>query len=88
MTIEILFQEVCGLYGDSQNPTYLQATLPDADFIFTTLTDTPYFVNKEPDRAVSENDIISVRGFGKYIIDRTGDVTRRGRIRLVARKYV
>ena len=49
MTIEILFQEVCGLYGDSQNPTYLQATLPDANFVFTKLTDTPYFVDHDPD---------------------------------------
>jgi len=49
MVVEILFQEVCGLYGDSQNPTYLQATLPDAQFIFTKLTDTPYFVENKPD---------------------------------------
>jgi RNA-binding protein YlmH len=47
-----------------------------------------YFTEKEPDRQVSESDIISVRGHGKYIIDRGGDVTRRGRIRLIARKYV
>ena len=49
MTVEILFQEVCGLYGDSQNPTYLQATLPDAEFIYTKLTDIPYFVENTPD---------------------------------------
>jgi len=49
MVIEILFQEVCGLYGDSQNPVYLQKTLPDAEFIFTPLTDTPYFVDHKPD---------------------------------------
>ena len=49
MVIEILFQEVCGLYGDSQNPVYLQKTLPDAEFIFTSLTDTPYFVDHKPD---------------------------------------
>lgn len=48
MTVEILFQEVCGLYGDSQNPTYLQATLPEAEFIFTKLTDKPYFVDNTP----------------------------------------
>ncbi len=47
-----------------------------------------YFMEKEPDRPVRERDIISVRGSGKYIIDRVGDVTRRGRIRLIARKYV
>ena len=49
MTIEILFQEVCGLYGDSQNATYLQATLPDAKFVYTKLTDIPYFVDHDPD---------------------------------------
>lgn len=49
MVVEILFQEVCGLYGDSQNPTYLQATLPDAEFVYTRLTDTPYFVDHDPD---------------------------------------
>ncbi len=49
MTVEILFQEVCGLYGDSQNPTYLEATLPEAQFIYTKLTDTPYFVDHQPD---------------------------------------
>lgn len=49
MIVEILFNEVCGLYGDSQNPTYLQKTLPDADFIFTELTQEPYFVNNTPD---------------------------------------
>jgi len=59
MTIEILFKEVCGLYGDSQNPTYLQATLPDATFIFTPLTDVPYFAEQDPDMiyigSMSEN---------------------------------
>ncbi len=49
MIIEILFPEVCGLFGDSQNPTYLQATLPDATIINTPITDTPYFVNQTPD---------------------------------------
>lgn len=49
MVVEILFQEVCGLYGDSQNATYLEATLPEAEFIYTKLTDTPYFANNIPD---------------------------------------
>ena len=49
MIVEILFPEVCGLYGDSQNPTYLQATLPDSVFIYTKLTDNPYFVSNDPD---------------------------------------
>lgn len=49
MVVEILFQEVCGLYGDSQNATYLQATLPDAQFVYTKLTDIPYFADNTPD---------------------------------------
>lgn len=49
MVVEILFQEVCGLYGDSQNATYLQATLPGATFVYTRLCDTPYFVDNTPD---------------------------------------
>lgn len=49
MVVEILFPEVCGLYGDAQNATYLQATLPDAQFVFTALTETPYFAKNKPD---------------------------------------
>ena len=49
MKIEILFNEVCNLYGDGQNVTYLQACLPDAEFIFTSLIDEPYFASNDPD---------------------------------------
>lgn len=49
MVIEILFNEVCNLYGDGQNVTYLRASLPNAEFIFTPLTEKPYFVDNTPD---------------------------------------
>ncbi len=49
MVVEILFSEVCNLYGDGQNIQYLQASLPDAQFVFTTLMDTPYFTENTPD---------------------------------------
>lgn len=49
MVIEILFHEVCNLFGDGQNATYLEASLPDAQFIYTPLTGTPYFAEKTPD---------------------------------------
>lgn len=49
MVIEILFHEVCNLFGDGQNATYLEASLPDAQFIYTPLTGTPYFAEKMPD---------------------------------------
>ena len=49
MVVEILFEEVCNLYGDGQNVHYLQATLPDAQFVHTALTDEPYFAEHTPD---------------------------------------
>lgn len=49
MKVEILFSEVCNLYGDGQNVTYLQASLPDAEFIFTPVTADPYFLTNKPD---------------------------------------
>ena len=49
--------------------------------------DVNYYTKKEPDTHLSKGDILSVRGFGKYIIDQAEGTTRRGRIRLIARKY-
>lgn len=49
MVVEILFNEACNLFGDGQNVTYLQATLPDAQFIYTKLNDEPYFIEHTPD---------------------------------------
>ena len=49
MTVEILFPEICSLFGDGQNVEYLKLALPEAEFIETPLTDTPYFAENEPD---------------------------------------
>lgn len=49
MVIEILFDESCNLYGDGQNISYLTATLPEAEFIHTKITDMPYFAENDPD---------------------------------------
>lgn len=49
MIIEILFSEACNLHGDGQNITYLQASLPQAEFIFTPLSQEPYFSKNKPD---------------------------------------
>lgn len=60
MVIEILFSEVCGLYGDAQNAKYLEATLPDASFVYTSLSQRPYFADHEVNLlylgAMSENN--------------------------------
>lgn len=49
MTVEILFPEVCGLYGDAQNAEYLKKSLPDAEFIITDFLSAPYFAENTPD---------------------------------------
>ena len=55
MTIEVLFAEVCNLCGDAQNYEYLKQTLPDAELIFTPLTDRPYFADRKPDMILMGN---------------------------------
>lgn len=49
MIIEVLFDEICNLYGDPQNVIYLQKSLPDAKIIRTPLDSEPYFLNNRPD---------------------------------------
>ena len=46
-----------------------------------------YFPEEKTDAPVEDGDTLSIRGWGKYIIDSANTVTRRGRNRLVARKY-
>lgn len=45
-------------------------------------------VCKKVSQNVSEGDRLTVRGTGKFIIDDLGNVTRKGRLILSARKYV
>ena len=47
-----------------------------------------YSQDTAPDSRVSQGDVISARGYGKFIVRDIGDRTKRGRIRLLADKYV
>lgn len=47
-----------------------------------------YFMETKPDAQVKNGDVISVRGYGKYIVDSTDGITKKGRCRLTARKYI
>lgn len=49
MKIEILYPELCCLYGDKGNTLFLQKCLPDAQFIFTQLNDKPRFLQEDID---------------------------------------
>lgn len=48
MKIEVLFPEICNLYGDLANITYLQRCLPEAEIVNTGLKDEPLFAKEEP----------------------------------------
>lgn len=47
-----------------------------------------YFTETEVDAKISGGDIISVRGHGKYIVDSADEQTKKGRVRIAARKLV
>lgn len=49
MKIEILYPELCNLYGDCGNVKYLKENLPKAKFIYTSLNEKPYFVDNDID---------------------------------------
>ena len=49
MKVEILYPELCCLYGDKGNTLFLRRCLPEAEFITTTLNDTPAFLSGEVD---------------------------------------
>ena len=49
MKIEILFPEICNLYGDISNMKYLKKCLPDEQYIETLIDDEPAFVNQDVD---------------------------------------
>lgn len=47
MKVEILFSEVCNLFGDMGNIRYLEQSLPEASFIRTPLCGDPLFVREK-----------------------------------------
>ena len=49
MKIEILYPQLCCLYGDKGNTLFLQKCLPRAEFVFTQLNDKPRFLTEDVD---------------------------------------
>ncbi len=47
MKIEVLYPEVCNLYGDIHNMHYLKKCLPDADWIETDFCADPFFADQD-----------------------------------------
>lgn len=47
MKIEVLFPEICNLYGDLANVRYLKESVPNAELVMTSLKSVPAFSNPE-----------------------------------------
>ncbi len=48
MIVEVLFPEICNLYGDLMNIEYLQRCCGEIEVVNTGLRDEPYFVKERP----------------------------------------
>ena len=59
MTVEILYNDYL-IFGDGANVDYIRKCLPEAEFVFTSIHDVPFFAESEPDLiymgAMSENN--------------------------------
>ena len=49
MKIEIMYPELCCLYGDKGNTKFLQQCLPEAEFVYTQLNEKPHFLSEDID---------------------------------------
>lgn len=49
MKIEILYPEVCNLFGDTSNIKYLKKCIPNEEYIYTSLDKEPAFVKQDID---------------------------------------
>lgn len=49
MKIEILYPELCNLFGDLGNVKFLEQSLPDAEFVYTSINDIPAFADGSSD---------------------------------------
>lgn len=59
-----------------------------AEYIVKGLVDHNYFTASNVSAEVKPGDIISVRGFGKFVIGEPDGTTRSGRLRLPCKKYI
>ncbi len=58
------------------------------EYVSAGLCELNYAELDKPDATVGEGDVLSVRGKGKFVIKGTDGVTKRGRLRLWAEKYI
>ncbi|MBQ8641746.1 MAG: hypothetical protein IJ480_05955 [Clostridia bacterium] len=59
-----------------------------ADLVRAGMVERNYNPVTDVDRQISPGDVLTIRGYGKYRIDRTDEETKRGRRRILCRKYM
>ncbi len=59
-----------------------------AELVRAGKVDVNYFTETNVDAEIGGEDVLSIHGFGKYIVDRAEDHTKSGRIKLKSRKYI
>lgn len=47
MKIEVLYPEICTLFGDKGNMKYLSKCIPEAEFVYTELNEKPHFLYED-----------------------------------------
>ena len=52
------------------------------------LVDVDFITEQRTDRSVPDGAMLSVRGYGRYEVIGTDGVTRKGRLRLIARRFI
>lgn len=71
MKIEVLFPEICNLYGDLFNVNYLKDCLPEAEVVNTSLSDEPLFAKEKPDliymgTTTERGQVLAIEALSKY----------------------
>ncbi|MGN0447195.1 MAG: hypothetical protein ACI4GC_01465 [Acutalibacteraceae bacterium] len=71
MKIEILFPELCNLYGDSSNMRYLSACAPEAEITYTANYSEPLFAKERVDliylgSMTENNQLLAIKKLKKY----------------------
>lgn len=84
MVIELLYPEICNLYGDSGNIMFMEATFEDAVFIKTSLNDEPHFVKNDVDLVymgslTANNQLIVIEKLTKYK-ERIAELIESGKV--------
>ncbi len=81
-SVEVLYPEICNLYGDLGNIRYIKSSVPDTRIIETSLNQTPHFSKNEADiiymGAMTESSQLLVINALKQYKERICELIKKG----------